>query len=370
MEARKFCASRPAAKIAWSSSSSEILESSPLVRQLQQERLRELLDKPELLEPLVDDHELVRCARQDAGVDVAPVGAADLRLLRGSGRGVPTRLALHRSPGNQPFVTGGLRRHVGGRVHAHVDVLASTRLIADQQRDQRGHHREVAGRVIALVSPAAHRRQRVVVISAAPHRSASSEQREIRGGLIPARTRAAEGGDGDHDQVLSQRSQLGIVEAQLGQTSRRLALDQEVGAGDQLAKGSARRLALEIEGHAELAGVVVPPVEAALWPRLVVQKRAVAAHRIAARGLDHDDLRAHVGEQLAREGTALARQLDDPQARERGLGMARGSRHMTPSLRSSAISRSLSPRTSPNTRSLCSPRQGAPRRISQSVCER
>src|SRR5262249_4887132 len=132
--------------------------------------------------------------------------------------------------------------------------------------------------------------------------------------------------------------------------------------------------------------------EAPLEIRRVVDERCVAPLPSAARRLDQDHVGAEVGEEPPAEGGVLARQLDDPQPIERsgpvgrlrnsgtravdpGLGslahVTRSRRrwrraaraplaarrdtrlatlaHMTPSLRRSSISDSVSPTTSPYT---------------------
>src|SRR4029453_10421445 len=126
---------------------------------------------------------------------------------------------------------------------------------------------------------------------------------------------------------------------------------------------------LEVDDDAVLVRLVVPPVEAALGIGHVVDERAVVPLRRAARRLDQDNLGSVVGEEPAAEGGVLARELDDAQAIERArpigrLGNALGRAvdtgirafahrlaraQITPSLRRSSISVSVSPSTSPYT---------------------
>src|SRR5262249_55025446 len=85
-------------------------------------------------------------------------------------------------------------------------------------------------------------------------------------------------------------------------------------------------------------------------------------------------------EELAGEGALLVAELDHAQAGQRTrmrvggrggrLGGGRIGGHITPSSCSRAISDVLRPSSSPKTYSLCSPRQGAPRRTPQSVSDR
>ena len=77
------------------------------------------------------------------------------------------------------------------------------------------------------------------------------------------------------------------------------------------------------------------------------------------------DASAEITEHLAGQRRVVTGQLDDPHALQ-GSGRA----HMTPSWRSLSISPGSSPRISPKTWSLCSPRHGPPRSMCQSDADR
>ena len=111
------------------------------------------------------------------------------------------------------------------------------------------------------------------------------------------------------------------------------------------------------------------------WRVVVTDLDLEAARRVAAGRLDQDHVRAHVSEELAGPGPEVARKLDHHDAVERSA-FALGGRcrscgtHSTPSSCKAASSALSMPSSSLNTSSVCSPTQGPPRRISQSVFER
>ena len=212
---------------------------------------------------------------------------------------------------------------------------------AMEHGDERRHRGVDAAHVQRLVPSAADRRQRMVVVPAAPHRSAGGEERQV-GRLLPRpRTTATERRDRGHDQIGAQLHEVVVVDAPLREPSRRLALEHDVHGPDETAEEIEVIVAVvEIERDAELARLVVPPPEAALGSGHVVDEGPVPARVVPGARLHQHDLRAEVREQLARVRRPLARELHDAEPCERSLAprAAACRRHSTPSSRSSSIS--------------------------------
>src|SRR5438552_3923920 len=80
---------------------------------------------------------------------------------------------------------------------------------------------------------------------------------------------------------------------------------------DSRATSVAIAVLVEVDGQAELAGVVVPEIQAALGILDVVDERRIGARGVAPRRLDQQHLGADVAQQLAGIGPELARQFED-----------------------------------------------------------
>ncbi len=185
--------------------------------------------------------------------------------------------------------------------------------LALEHGDERRDHRPVRCGVQALVAAAAHRRDRVVVVAAHPHRTALGQQGEVDGVV---------GGEDRHrdEALVAERAAI-----------ERLGGEDHVGTERQRGELLAPDLAAAVDDDAALGGVVVPPPQAALRPGHVVEERLERALRAAARRLDDDDVGAEIGEQLAGPGAQRVAQLDHLESVQRP-------HQMTPSARSESIS--------------------------------
>ena len=143
----------------------------------------------------------------------------------------------------------------------------------------------------------------------------------------------------------------------------RLGLQEHVRSRHQGSKPLPTPFVVEVDDHAALAGVVVPPIKASILAgRVIVDERRIVTRRIAAWGLDKDYVRTHVGEQLAGQGDGFAGQFNHPQATQGA--------HTTPFARNAATSSTLNPNRRVSTSSVCSPRHGPLRGRCQSVSEK
>ena len=182
--------------------------------------------------------------------------------------------------------------------------------------DEGGRHGVQPGGVQGLVARAPHRRQGVVVVAAAPDRTAAGQDGEVGGRFARARIVSTERGNRHPDQLGPLAPQARVVETEGRQPPGVVALEHDVGPTDQPPQPVAHRPHREVERHSALRGLVVPPPQAALGPRLVAGERPVASGRRALGRLDQDDVGAQLGQQLAGEGGPLAGQLHDPDAFE------------------------------------------------------
>src|SRR5439155_12782814 len=85
----------------------------------------------------------------------------------------------------------------------------------------------------------------------------------------------------------------------------------DIGRRCQAAEKGTPVVGFEVERYAALRSVVVPERQAPLCVRDVVQKRPDPAARLAAWGLDLDDIRPEITEQLAAELAGFVRQLQN-----------------------------------------------------------
>ena len=134
------------------------------------QELAQVFYQPFLLQPRQQVYPLLLRSRPDAHVHVTPVPAQHLAVGGRHDRRVPARLTLHGVTGHQPVDARALSGHVRRRVHVGVYVLPDARELAVDQCGHHSHDREVTDYVVRLVAPSTHRRDRVVVVAAAPHR--------------------------------------------------------------------------------------------------------------------------------------------------------------------------------------------------------
>src|SRR5437763_1335554 len=123
------------------------------------------------------------------------------------------------------------------------------------------------------------------------------------------------------------------------------------------------RIGARIDHDSALAGVVMVPPQALFHTGRVGNERCEPARRMSVRGLHKDDFGPKVTKKLACHSCMARSELDDAQTRQHPLA------HRTPPATSASISAASTPRIPPNTSRLCSPRQGAPRSMVQSVAE-
>ena len=236
-------------------------------------------------------------------------------VLRDGGQVVRARhLMLQRAPRLQPIggelvVGGRLQRepakHVVGRValqhrglHARTAVGPAAHVQRGEDALQRCVQRAVAG--------ARHRREAgaLAVGDAAELAHAAGLRVDDALVALEVRERAAraEAGHGAVDEPRIALAQCLVTEAQPIHHARAEALDEHVGAGDQLTHALEARLGLEVDLDAALAAVPQPP-------------RRFVPERIAARLLDLDDLGPVVGEDHRGEvAVHPAREVHDSQS--------------------------------------------------------
>ena len=203
-----------------------------------------------------------------------------------------------------------------------------------QQGGQHRQNSKVGGGVIALPGTT-DRRQGVIVVAAAPRRPGRRHDGEVRIRQIALGIVASVGGNRDVHEILSYAPQFLVVDAERGEPLAWLGLHEHVGRTDQGAKPFATLSLVEIDHHATLAGVVVPPVEAAPFSGLIVRERRVATRRVAPRRLDQYDVCAHVAEKLAGQRDRFPGEFDDADSVKRSrrllAGRFRREGHTTPS---------------------------------------
>ena len=86
--------------------------------------------------------------------------------------------------------------------------------------------------------------------------------------------------------------------------------------GGELAKERSTVGSPDVEGDPALVGIHGHEEEAVLGVRLVAEEGRNEARAVTARALDLDDVRAHIGQQLAAVDARLVRDLENPQAFE------------------------------------------------------
>jgi hypothetical protein len=151
----------------------------------------------------------------------------------------------------------------------------------------------------------------VVVVAAVPDRATAGEDREVGRRRMHVGEKSAVRRDGDPHEARVGVAQLGVVDAEVVEHPRVLALEHEVRAGDELTEARAICFDVEVEDDAALRRVVVPPPEAAVGVDHVVDERSVPPRPVPAGRLDDHHVGAEVAEQLPGVGGAVARQLDD-----------------------------------------------------------
>ena len=236
-------------------------------------------------------------------------------------------LPLHGVLGHQPFVRSDLGRDVQRGVHVHIDVLAHPRRIPVHHGGQRRHGGMDAGDVRRLTPQAAHRRQGMVVVAAVPHRPAPGHQREVGSGVLGPWPFLTEGRHGHPDQRGRGGHDAVPVDAAGDQVPRLLGLQDDVGPGHEPMQQLDSHRGVEVEHDTVLRSVMVPPPEAPLGTRSVVQKGADGAGGVPSRRFDQRDLGTEVRQQLARPGRMLAGQLHHLETVERAASLPRRGGH-------------------------------------------
>ena len=162
------------------------------------------------------------------------------------------------------------------------------------------------------------RRPRNVVVAAAAHWTAEGESDGVGPGVVAPGSGLAEGGEAEDDQ-------FGVVVRECDRIEGAVAaglagLQHYVGGLGQFEKQLEAVGAVQVERQGSFAGAVVPPVEAAIGPGLVVEEWSVAAAEIAVWGLDLDHVGAEAGEQFAGEVALRIGAVEDANAVERSHG--------------------------------------------------
>ncbi|MEY9236048.1 hypothetical protein ABIF68_004365 [Bradyrhizobium japonicum] len=197
--------------------------------------------------------------------------------------------------------------------HGDVDVLAlpGHRALIERRRNRAetvGAGDDIGMVDAAIIGTAAAgligEMRHVVAGGRMDHRRVGRQLR--RGtGLAVARDRAI-------DQLWIDRAQAVVVEPQPVHHAGAKVLDQDIGGRGEPAHRLLALLGLEIEHDAFLADV-----ELAEYGAAPLAQRRPGAHRLAAAGLDLDDLGAHVGKHPRTMGTGDGgRKIQDPEARE------------------------------------------------------
>ena len=183
---------------------------------------------------------------------------------------------------------------LGGQrlLHGHVDPVAGARAFTPMQRRddaQRGHE---AAEVIGL--GLGRRARGAVRIAGDGHQPAHGEHHEVVVREPAVGTPLAEPRDGGHDEGRVDLPEPRVVQLQPGQPSRRVAFDQDVGAGNQRSQPVAVFRKLEIQFQGALVGVEMGEHQTG-----VAGKGRQAPHRVTARRLDLEDLHAEVRQEAA-----------------------------------------------------------------------
>ncbi len=120
-----------------------VIDTAAINTELEQNPVRELSAEPELIEPVEDGLVVLGLVRGKAGTDIPPIGGEHLGLHGWDAHGVPAGLPLDRVSSHQPVKGPALRRDVGRRVHAHIDVLPATEMLPGEQRGEGSHDAKV-----------------------------------------------------------------------------------------------------------------------------------------------------------------------------------------------------------------------------------
>ena len=212
---------------------------------------------------------------------------------------MPPRLPLHRVARHQPVIHSTLGRHILRRVHVHIDKLPLTRELPMHQRSEHTDRREVADRVIGLVAPASHRRNRVVVIPAAPHRPPKSKGSQVRRRKVAVRRILPERTDSGKYDAWRHLRNIVIPQSKRIQVFRLAAVNYHIRLYRQPQEHISPNIALDVQRHALFVRIVVPEIQAAILVRLVLVERRIPPRLIPLWRLHLGDVRTHIRQQLA-----------------------------------------------------------------------
>ena len=156
---------------------------------------------------------------------------------------------------------------------------------------------------------------------------AMAAAREVIGVVVVAlpisiRASLAEGRDREHHEIRVVAGERVVVQAEAREGAGVLTLDQDVGAGGELAQLALSGFRRELEHDGFFLGVQEMEEAAALWVGAIVLERPPASGDVAGRRLDLDDAGARFDEKSSAvgRGDAIA-ELDHREPLEQGAGI-------------------------------------------------
>ena len=159
----------------------------------------------------------------------------------------------------------------------------------------------------------------MVVVAAAPHRTAESQRGQVGALIVAVRPRLPERRDRSHDQGRRLFCNVLVAYSRRVQVARWVAVNHHVGLDRQPLEYLASPVLLQVESHAALAGVVVPEEQAPVRSGLVIVERLVASRGVARRRLDLDDVGPNVAHKLPAPGSDLTAHLQHADSVENSL---------------------------------------------------
>src|SRR5208282_2032668 len=183
----------------------------------------------------------------------------------------------------------------GGRLlHAQIDPLTLSSVIAGEQREHHRDRAEVRRRVIRLESQRTNGSVTRKTIDV--EHPAERGQHGVVGDVIAVRAGLAEGCNrAEHERGILAMENI-PAKAELVERARRETLNDDVGAARELEKNVRAARMVEVERERALVEIVEPEEQAAVAMRQVVEERAHAARVVTGGRLDLDDVGAHVAE--------------------------------------------------------------------------